>query len=86
MGDADYSFSKRPCGFCHEEGSTHPPTQHQVKSPRDTQAVIDVEWGKISIIGIEKNFDYSSGSKTINNMLTDSPAIILIHLSSVYNI
>ena len=81
MGDADYSFSRRSCGFCHEEGSAHPPTQHQVKFSRDTQVVIDVEGGKISIIGIGKNFDYSSGSKTINNMLTDSPALVLSHIS-----
>ena len=85
MGDSDYSFSRRSCEFCHEEASTHPPTQHQVKFLRDTQAVIDVEGEKISIIGIGRNSDYSSGSKTINNMRTGNPTIVLSHFSSVYN-
>ncbi len=85
MGDADYSFSRRSCEFCHEEGSAHPPTQHQVKLLRDTQAVIDVEGQKISIIGIGRDSDYSSGSKAFNNMLTDNPAIVLSHFSSVYD-
>jgi predicted MPP superfamily phosphohydrolase len=84
MGDADYSFSRRSCEFCHEEGGAHPATQHQVKFLRDTQTVIDVEGEKVSIIGIGRNSDYASGSKTINNMLADNPAIVLSHFSSVY--
>ena len=85
MGDADYSFSRRSCEFCHEEGSAHPPIQHQVKFLRDTQAIIDVGGEKISIIGVGRNSNYSSGSNTINNMLTDDPAIVLSHFSSVYD-
>lgn len=85
MGDADYSFTRSSCGFCHEEGSTLPPSQHQVKFLRDTQAVIAIDGEKFSIIGIGRNSDYASGSKTINNILTDRPAIILSHISSVYN-
>lgn len=85
MGDSDYSFARRSCGFCHEEGSTLPPSQHQVKFLRDSQAVIEMEGRKISIIGIGRDSDYASKAKTINNMLTDSPAIVLSHISSVYD-
>ncbi|KHE93268.1 MAG: hypothetical protein SCABRO_01031 [Candidatus Scalindua brodae] len=85
MGDSDYSFPRRSCGFCHEEGSAHPPTQHQVKFLRNSQSVIEMEGGKISIIGIGRDSDYDSGSKTINNMLIDNPAIVLSHFSLAYN-
>ncbi len=85
MGDADYSFSRRSCEFCHEEGSAYPPTQHQVKFLRDTQAVIDVEGEKVSIIGIGRNSNHASNSNVINSMLTDGPAIVLSHFSSVYD-
>ena len=85
MGDADYSFSRKSCGFCHEEGSTRPPTQHQVRFLRDAQVVIEIEGGGISIIGIGGDSDYASGSNTVNNMLIDSPAIVLSHSSLAYN-
>ena len=85
MGDADYSFSRMSCGFCHEEGSTFPPSQHQVKFLRNTQIVIENRGNIFSIIGIGRNSNYSSGSKTINNMLTDNPAIVLSHFSLAYN-
>ncbi len=81
MGDSDYSFSRRSCDFCHDEGSTHPPTQHQVKFLRDTHAVIDVGGEKISIVGIGSN----SNPNAINSMLTDNPTIVLSHFSSVYD-
>jgi Predicted phosphohydrolases len=81
MGDSDYSFARRSCGFCHEEGSAHPPTQHQVKFLRDTKAVIDVEGERISILGIGRD----SNSNVINNILTDDPTIVLSHFSSVYD-
>ena len=85
MGDADYSFSRKSCGFCHDEGSTRPPTQHQVRFLRDAQVVIEIEGGGISIIGIGGDSDYASGSNTVNNMLIDSPAIVLSHSSLAYN-
>ncbi len=85
MGDADYSFSRSSCGFCHEEGSTLPPSQHQVKFLRDAQADIEIEGKKVSIIGIGRNSNYSSGSNTFNNMLTNNPAIVLSHSSLAYN-
>lgn len=85
MGDADYSFSRKSCGFCHEEGSTRPPTQHQVRFLRDAQVVIEIEGGGISIIGIGGDSDYASSSNTVNNMLIDSPAIVLSHSSLAYN-
>ena len=85
MGDADYSTSRRSCDFCHEEGSAHPPTHHQVKFLRDTQALIDVEGGKISIIGIESNSNHTSYPNIINSTRTDSPTMILSHFSYVYD-
>lgn len=85
MGDADYSFSRRSCEFCHEEGSAHPPTQHQVKFLRNSHAVIEIGESKFSIIGIENDANHASRPDVVNNMLIDEPAIVLSHFSSVYN-
>lgn len=85
MGDADYSFSRRSCEFCHEEGTAHPPTQHQVKFLRNSQAVIEIGESKLTIIGIESNSNHASNPNVINNMLTNGPTIVLSHFSSVYD-
>ncbi len=85
MGDADYSFSRWSCGFCHEGRSTLPPAQHQVKFLRNAQAIIEIEGNEISIIGIGSDSDYASDAKTLNTMLTEKPAIVLSHFSIAYN-
>lgn len=87
MGDSDYSFSRRSCGFCHEEGSTRPPTQHQVKFLRNAKAVIKIGGEILSIIGIGTDSNHAPLPNVINSMLgdVDSPAIVLSHYSSVYD-
>jgi hypothetical protein len=87
MGDSDYSFSRRSCGFCHEEGSIRPPTQHQVKFLRNTQVVVEIGEKEVSIIGIGTDSNHAPLPNVINSMLSDidSPAIVLSHYSSVYD-
>ncbi len=85
MGDADYSNSRRSCRFCHEEGSTLPPSQHQVKFLRDAKVVLKTNEAQFSIIGIETRSGQTSGLNTIQRMLTDNPAIVLSHCSLAYD-
>src|SRR3989338_2077737 len=87
MGDSDYSFSRKSCGFCHEEGNTLPPTQHQVRFLRNTKVVVKIGGKELSVIGIGTDSNHASGLNEANNILTeiDNPAIVLSHFSSVYN-
>jgi predicted MPP superfamily phosphohydrolase len=85
MGDADYSTSRMSCRFCHEEGSTLPPSQHQAKFLRDAKVVLKTNDTQFAIIGIDAKYDQASGLNAIQRMLTDDPAIVLSHFSLAYN-
>ncbi|GAX63000.1 phosphohydrolase [Candidatus Scalindua japonica] len=84
MGDADYSFSRWSCLFCHSEGSTLPPIQHQVKFLRNARMDLEAGGTQFSIIGLG-NSDYAPDLKTLHKMHNGKPTIVLSHVSSVYN-
>ena len=85
MGDADSSFSRKSCEFCHEKGSGFSTTRHQVKFLRNSQVFVENRGKKFSIIGTEIDYKHVSNINEINKMLTDVPAILLSHTSIVYD-
>lgn len=80
MGDYDYSYSRKSCLFCHEQGSGNPTKRHQVQFLRNTLEKIDLPNGSLWIGGI----DLEGGKLTSLNRKTPiwkgkEPAIILSH-------
>ena len=85
MGDADYSFSRKSCEFCHNKGSSFTQTRHKVKFLRNSQVFIENIGKKFSIIGIENDYMQGPDINDVNNMIPEIPTIILSHSSTVYS-
>lgn len=84
MGDADYSFSRKSCEFCHKGGSAFSTTRHQVRFLRNTQVLLENKKVKFSIIGIDTKPEHISNPDVIDTMLPDTPIILLSHTSLIY--
>ncbi len=85
MGDADYSFSRKSCEFCHKSGSELFSTKHQVRFLRNDQVIIENNMMKFSIVGIDTNPELTLTPEDINTMLTNIPTILLSHTSLIYS-
>jgi len=80
MGDYDYSYSRKSCLFCHEQGSVNPTERHQVKFLRNRLEKIDLPRASLWIGGIDHNADRVFASKQITkSWIGKEPAIILSH-------
>jgi hypothetical protein len=57
MGDYDYSNSRKSCLFCHEQGSSLPTNNHDVKFLRNSSKPLFQHYDKIIIGGVDGNFN-----------------------------
>jgi len=85
LGDADRTFSRKSCEFCHQPGSGARTERHSVVFLKDEQKTIATPFGEFHIIGIEPEH----GAHLIPQVrqLLDSgvPALLLSHTSEIFN-
>ncbi len=86
MGDADYTFPRESCKFCHLPGSAAPPRLHQVRFLRDTLLTIDTERGRIQLAGIDCGPDMKPDATVISRWDLSRPTLLLSHTSLVYSL
>lgn len=85
MGDADYSYSRKSCEFCHIKGSALPAIRHKVRFLQDSGAFIRAGKNEFYIAGINGNSKPEIYKKIIEELPSDVPVILLSHKSLVYH-
>lgn len=85
MGDADYSFSRQSCMFCHRAGSTEPPDLHSVRFLRDNFVDLKLGGKTLRIAGIDCWPRLEPDLALAHSLIAHQhPTILLSHTSLVY--
>lgn len=80
MGDYDYSYSRKSCLFCHEQGSGKPSQQHQVRFLRNTLEKVNLQGESFWIGGMDLEGERPFVSKNrFQAWQRKEPTIILSH-------
>ncbi len=84
LGDADRTFSRKSCEFCHREGTGEPTTRHRVTFLKDSAATVETGHGEIRIAGIDvtRHRPFSAARRRL--LLGVTPTIVLSHSSLVF--
>lgn len=86
MGDADYTFSRFSCLFCHAEGTAKRPKNHSVRFLKNEIISLPITDGKSLVIaGLNTEKDLSFNDKFTNSLSGKDPVILLSHSSQIYN-
>jgi predicted MPP superfamily phosphohydrolase len=85
LGDADTTFSRKSCEFCHEPGSGARTRRHRVTFLRDEVATVAAPGGEVAIAGLAVN-EGEPSTVPLRGLLSagGTPAILLSHISTVY--
>lgn len=84
LGDADLTFSRKSCEFCHEPGSGAPTQRHPVVFLKDEQRAIPTPRGEFLIIGVRPEH-HTNLTRRVRRLLEgDTPALLLSHTSEIY--
>lgn len=85
MGDADYSFSRQSCMFCHRSGSAAPPDLHSVHFIRDDFVDLSLGDKTLRLAGIDCWPRLEPNLALTDSLLApEHPTILLSHTSLVY--
>lgn len=84
LGDADRTFSRKSCEFCHPAGSGDPVTRHEVVFFGDESRVIGLPQGSLRIAGVDPDLSRPAGERLRALLAGDMPTILLSHSSVVY--
>lgn len=84
LGDADRTFSRKSCEFCHEPGSGAPTQRHSVVFLKDAQKTIATPLGDFLIIGIDPERGAHPTSHIWQFLEGETPALLLSHTSEIY--
>lgn len=85
MGDADYSFSRQSCMFCHRAGSAEPPDLHSVRFLRDDFVNLKLGGKTLRIAGIDCWPRLEPDLALTDSLIArEHPTILLCHTSLIY--
>lgn len=84
LGDADRTYSRRSCEFCHQAGSGAPTKRHRVAFLKNESRVIAVPGGALRIVGLEPGFPRPAAPRLRALLAGDLPTILISHSSIVY--
>lgn len=85
LGDADRTFSRKSCEFCHQPDSGAPTERHSVVFLKDAQKTIATSFGEFLVIGIEPERSTRLTPRVRQLLDSDVPALLLSHTSEIYN-
>lgn len=84
LGDADRTFSRKSCEFCHQPGSGAPTGRHSVVFLKDAQKLIGTPLGEFRIIGVDSEHGARPTPQLRQFLEGDAPALLLSHTSEIY--
>lgn len=85
MGDADYSFSRASCQFCHRAGSADPPDLHQVVFLRDRFVDLEIAGRRLRLAGLDCWPPLEPNLALVDSLVAaDHPTLLLSHTSLAY--
>lgn len=85
MGDADYSFTRHSCLFCHRAGSADPPDLHRVNFIRDNYVDLTIGDKILRLAGIDCWPPLEPDLTLADSLIArNHPTILLCHTSLVY--
>jgi predicted MPP superfamily phosphohydrolase len=84
LGDADRTFSRKSCEFCHAAGSGAPTSRHRVVFLKNQDRIIALPGGPLRIVGLEPDFSRPAGQQLRSLLAGDLPTILISHSSIVY--
>ncbi|MHB8893972.1 MAG: metallophosphoesterase [Candidatus Geothermincolia bacterium] len=85
LGDADRTFSRKSCEFCHQPDSGAPTGRHSVVFLKDAQQLIPTSLGEFRIIGVDSERGTHLTGQVRLLLDSDLPALLLSHTSEIYN-
>ncbi len=84
MGDADYTFPRQSCAFCHRPNSARAPQRHPVRFLRDEAVIIDVSGRRLQIAGLDCGPKMQPKLEAIQRFRFDLPTLFLSHTSVAF--
>lgn len=84
LGDADRTFSRKACEFCHAAGSGAATSRHRVVVLKNQGRIIALPGGPLRIVGLEADFSRPAGQQLRTLLASDIPTILISHSSIVY--
>ena len=84
MGDADYSFARQSCRFCHEPPAFTRRDLGSVRFLRDELVEITVAGQVLRIAGVDCRADLQPPADVTRALVGGTPCILLSHTSVVY--
>ncbi|MDZ7268018.1 MAG: metallophosphoesterase [candidate division KSB1 bacterium] len=85
MGDADYSFSRASCLFCHRRDSADPPVAHRVIFLRDCFVDLAIGGRWLRLAGLDCWPPLRPNLALVDSLLaSEHPTILLSHTSLAY--
>ena len=84
LGDADSTFSRKSCEFCHQPGSGAPTERHSVVFLKDALKTIATPLGDVLIIGVDQERGAHLTPKVRRLLDDDVPTLLLCHNSEIY--
>lgn len=85
MGDADYSFPRQSCTFCHSRGGAELAGINQVQFLRDAYLEVPVGDRQVRIAGVDCWQDLQPDYSVVDSLAAGQPTILLSHTSLVYH-
>jgi predicted MPP superfamily phosphohydrolase len=84
LGDADRTFSRKSCEFCHQPDSGAPTKRHSVVFLKDAMRTLATPFGEFLVIGTEGRG--AALTPRMRRLLEGTaPALLLSHTSEIYN-
>jgi len=84
MGDADTTYSRKSCEFCHEPESGALTRRHEVTFFKNSRQLIRTGQGEFLLGGVDAEPDYTNTLLLDKIIDTDLPMILLAHSSLAY--
>lgn len=84
LGDADRTFSRKSCEFCHQPDSSAPTERHSVVFLKDAQKLIATPLGEFRVIGIDSGHGTRLTPEARQLLDGDLPSLLLSHTSTMY--
>ena len=84
LGDADTTFSRKSCEFCHAPGSGAPTSRHEVVFLKNDSRVVDTPNGRLRIVGIDMHFPRPGGQRLQELLAGETPTILVSHSPGIY--
>ncbi|MDQ7053454.1 MAG: metallophosphoesterase [candidate division KSB1 bacterium] len=84
MGDADYTFPRQSCAFCHRPNSALPPERHRVRFLRDETLTLHINGQPLQIAGLDCGPRMQPQLEKVRNFRFDRPTLFISHTSLAF--